>query len=662
MFSLLTASECKIAARSVGLPVGLDANVSTPENVRTTAPYGCSFPEGAATKESGVQGAVPQLYVNRNHGDNNGGNGGFVFVCRTTDSIIDTELDMLAKHMTEPQKLTHITNPLPSLTWFTGPNETIQKGDLEVPLNPDDDLSPSLKVRVHARFADMQPASLGALFIHCGGPDGAGAECVDNHVSGCWPNCPLKLDPELFKFFYIIAIDQRGVGASLPQIKCTPAENAFKLPALGKGSYSINDFTSCDCLGVADVFQDGANEAAMLERLTVESEQLRRCYNSPKFQLENGYNFLDYVGTEYLAHDYEALRQAIGAPNISFYGAGYGTTAGAAYASQYPSHVNRIVLDGSVSLKLDPHDMVDDLAKIHEQSVQEMARSCDADAACPIPRDGYETFSKAMGKLDEDSDLLVNTDVGKKFLAPTALLRHAASLIGATSHQDSVGETEWTKFAQLVQTMAQEEGPAASPGLPAPARVAASAVELILDECSIPISDWDVANCVDDDGISQINPVSGMCKTWKQYGICPQLDTQSILTTAILGADVPGRYLPSQWLRDYQEMYERHGTFGSLAVAELAGISFWPAPATPIVMGNTHVKPFIIRFLHDSQTGVEWTQSMHSAFPGGSIMTWQGRSEQHLADDTNVKNCPAVRNYLISGLLPPNGFVCHIKE
>jgi pimeloyl-ACP methyl ester carboxylesterase len=614
-----------------------------------------------ATTESGAGGALPELYLNSQHGDNNGGNGGFVFLCRTTDSVIDTEHEIDMLKMKAPQKETHITSPLPSLTWFTGPNETIQKGDLEVPLNPDDDSSPSLKIRVHARFADMQPASLGALFIHCGGPEGAGAECVDNLVSGCWPNCPLKLDPELFKFFDIIAIDQRGVGASLPQIQCTAAEMAFKLPALGKGSYTMSDFTDCDCLGVADVFQGAADSEAMLESLTKESTQLRRCYDSPKFKLENGYNFLDYVGTQYLAHDYEALREAIGASKISFYGAGYGTTAGAAYASQYPLHVNRIVLDGSVSLKLDPHDMVDDLAKIHEQSIQELARSCHADAACQTPDDVYETFGKAMGKLDDDGELLVNTDLGKKFLSPTALLRHAASLMGTKSHQHSNGDTKWTKFTQLVHAMEQDQDMPKSVAL-AEASTSSRAVELMLDECKIPIKDEDVANCVDNDGISQIEPVSGMCKTWKQYGICPQLETQSILTTAIVGADIPGRYLPSQWLRDYQEMRARHGTFGSLAAAELAGISFWPARATPVVMGSPYVYPFIIRFLHDSQTGVEWTQSMHAAFPGGSIMTWQGRSEHHFADDTNVQNCPAVRNYLVSGHLPTSGFVCHVEE
>ena len=43
-------------------------------------------------------------------------------------------------------------------------------------------------------------------------------------------------------------------------------------------------------------------------------------------------------------------------------------------------------------------------------------------------------------------ELLVNTDLGKKFLSPTALLRHAASLMGTKSHQHSNGDTKWNQM------------------------------------------------------------------------------------------------------------------------------------------------------------------------------------------------------------------------
>ena len=77
-----------------------------------------------------------------------------------------------------------------------------------------------------------------------------------------------------------------------------------------------------------------------------------RCAASPKFQLQgaNGkpYNFLEYVGSQFLAYDIDRFRRAIGAQKMSFYGYSYGTYVAGVYASAFSEFTGRVVLDGNM--------------------------------------------------------------------------------------------------------------------------------------------------------------------------------------------------------------------------------------------------------------------------------------------------------------------------
>ncbi|MFE3189922.1 alpha/beta fold hydrolase [Nocardia sp. NPDC059240] len=55
------------------------------------------------------------------------------------------------------------------------------------------------------------------------------------------------------------------------------------------------------------------------------------------------------ITTQTLARDIEQARQALGVDRIDFYGGSYGTFLGAAYATLFPSRVDRLVLDGNVN-------------------------------------------------------------------------------------------------------------------------------------------------------------------------------------------------------------------------------------------------------------------------------------------------------------------------
>ena len=56
-----------------------------------------------------------------------------------------------------------------------------------------------------------------------------------------------------------------------------------------------------------------------------------------------------YVGTANLARDIDRLRRAIGADKLGCYGGSYGTGVCPAYAAAFPSHTDKVVLNGNVA-------------------------------------------------------------------------------------------------------------------------------------------------------------------------------------------------------------------------------------------------------------------------------------------------------------------------
>ena len=58
---------------------------------------------------------------------------------------------------------------------------------------------------------------------------------------------------------------------------------------------------------------------------------------------------LRYVSTVDSARDLDRLRQAIGAPQLTYWGLSYGTILGATYANIFPSRVRALVLDGNIA-------------------------------------------------------------------------------------------------------------------------------------------------------------------------------------------------------------------------------------------------------------------------------------------------------------------------
>jgi pimeloyl-ACP methyl ester carboxylesterase len=57
-----------------------------------------------------------------------------------------------------------------------------------------------------------------------------------------------------------------------------------------------------------------------------------------------------YINTEQHAHDMDMLRRALGDERLHFYGVSYGGMIGAWYASMYPTHTGRLLLDSTMDI------------------------------------------------------------------------------------------------------------------------------------------------------------------------------------------------------------------------------------------------------------------------------------------------------------------------
>jgi len=560
-----------------------------------------------------------------------------------------------------------ILKPLPSLVWDKDPSpgQTID-GWLTAPMNPFDVEGPNVTLRTRCTFASIQPARLGTLFVHCGGPS-SGKECVDTlGVSNV-----NEFDPQLSEAYNIFAIDQRGIHESLPKISCDAAAAAFHLPPLDKAAYELQDFTACPCsqLPVADAAVHhlpvgSDDDKAILERYKNLARRAAKCYLSQEGKLGN-YNFFEYMGTDYLAYDLDHFRRAIGAERLSLFGGSYGSQVCSVYASKFPHRVGKMIIDSNTNPMQTLKQWVEDYADNHLQMFAEMARRCRAMGAKCALKNPLEDFDAALAKLSSGF-FTAHTDLGTIKLTPAFLTGKMQLLL-----QNQRGGHQWFIFVDKVaQVLSATDG----------ANFTANHLDL---HCRVMVPATEAASCKDRVGNSLVvlnsdDSTSIFCPTWRQYGVCVSNDDGSGVTASISGAiqaqDDPGRYLPGQYAKYHAYVVNKYGPVGAAPALAMAASAFWPARVAYPGVGNADLRPLILGVTKDPQTPFFWTQKMIQAFPNSHLMTWQGYhhimavslfmrldniSSLGNATGIGIKLCiMSEKHYLLTGELPENGRVC----
>ncbi|GGK75235.1 alpha/beta hydrolase [Streptomyces flaveus] len=202
--------------------------------------------------------------------------------------------------------------PAAKLTWKKCGTEdypTLQCASLKVPLNHSNPHSKSITLAL-SRVPHTSKTYQGPLLVNPGGPGGSGLSLAGFVAS--------SLPKEVAAQYDVIGFDPRGVGASKPALDCKPGHFAPVRPD--------------------SVPRTRALEKANLARAKAFAEACGKKYA----------DVLPYIDTVSAVRDMDAIRRALGAKKINYFGYSYGTYLGAVYAKLYPERVRRLVLDSIV--------------------------------------------------------------------------------------------------------------------------------------------------------------------------------------------------------------------------------------------------------------------------------------------------------------------------
>ncbi|WP_406863944.1 alpha/beta hydrolase [Streptomyces sp. HUAS MG47] len=188
----------------------------------------------------------------------------------------------------------------------------LECGMLKVPLDHADPKSRTISLAL-SRVPHTAKTSQGPLLVNPGGPGGSGL--------GMAGFVAASLPPKLAAQYDVIGFDPRGVGRSEPALNCRPGH--------------------FEPVRHASVPLDAATESAALERARGFAEACGTKYGA----------LLRHIDTVSAAQDLDAIRRALGAERVNYFGYSYGTYLGAVYARLYPERVRRFVLDSMVDPK-----------------------------------------------------------------------------------------------------------------------------------------------------------------------------------------------------------------------------------------------------------------------------------------------------------------------
>ena len=210
-----------------------------------------------------------------------------------------------------------------SLKWdacaFDSPGPKIECALMTVPRDwAAPNAGPDLQVQVSRVAATGKKADRqGVVMTNPGGPGGAGADL---------PATIAELQPDLNQRFDILGMNPRGVGQTGPASEVLP-----------------QGMVTCDV-------PTGRLPEGPLDARDRSAKSIKEHQKIPRAVAEacQSEAVAPYITTWQTSHDMDLLRQLVKEPKLNYIGYSYGTWLGAKYASLFPKHTGRFVLDSSV--------------------------------------------------------------------------------------------------------------------------------------------------------------------------------------------------------------------------------------------------------------------------------------------------------------------------
>lgn len=280
---------------------------------------------------------------------------------------------------------------------------------LEVPINPALPDGDTLSLRM-ARLPALNPStSQGSLLLIPGGP-GVGITAAGGQFGVLRPLFHLD---EMREHFDVVTYDPRGIGQSSP-IRCAP------LPLATVGTDALSGVLS-------------AAEFATLA--STNAEFAESCFAATG-------DLMNHLSASDAAADIERMRLALGQDDgLVAYSGSYGTLYATAYLEQYGDNVQALVLDGVVDHSLDLAPYGARWITSTEDAFSRFGQWCAEDPTCALH----------------------GQDVSAVFTSVTAEHPEVRATVRARLSAGRNPDLGWHFIADTLASLAQDDGPAASP-------------------------------------------------------------------------------------------------------------------------------------------------------------------------------------------------------
>src|SRR3954452_17757274 len=255
--------------------------------------------------------------------------GGPVVRCRTATATLATVAVLVAPLWTgitpaaarsaAPQTTARGAAALPSVAstvrWTSCADSDLDSSGavcakLQVPLDYKRPAGPKISLALSmVRHTSSDAAYQGIMLVNPGGPGGSGISLA---------TLGQYVPRNAGSTYDWVGFDPRGVGASRPALRC------------------IHEYFHGNRV-------DYVPKTAAIQRYWIART---KAYASACGK--RGGTLLGHLKTIDTVHDMDAIRAALGVTTLNFYGFSYGTYLGQVYATLFPSHVRRMVLDSNV--------------------------------------------------------------------------------------------------------------------------------------------------------------------------------------------------------------------------------------------------------------------------------------------------------------------------
>ena len=262
--------------------------------------------------------------------------------------------------------------PERTVRWIECEYEGLECGVVTVPLDYRDPDAGELALTIAVHRATDPDRRIGYLVVNPGGPGASGIDMAAWALEG--PG--VIFTAPVLERFDIVGFDPRGVGRSEPPFVC--GEPGAQLALLSQVELPFD---------AAEEFA-AAEEAALL------------CVESMGAAA-------GLMHSQYVAHDMDEIRKALGADQVSYFGASYGAALGVWYATLFPESVRAMVVDGAdnplddvSTVEARVANVIDELRQF-EVLLGEALDACDQ-PECPMYNDGDPRgyFKENVGALD----------------------------------------------------------------------------------------------------------------------------------------------------------------------------------------------------------------------------------------------------------------------